>query len=334
MQKKLRIGVLTSGGDAPGMNAAVRAIVLACKIQNFTCMGFSHGYNGLLDDETSILTSRHVNDVLRQGGTVLRSARCKGMLTPDGPKQAANTLLKQDIDALIVIGGDGSFRGMLEIEKHWDGLLVGLPGTIDNDLAFCDKTIGFATAVQTACDAIDKIRDTANAFERVFIVEVMGRHSGHIAFHVGLATGAEAILSFENFDVASTQSIVDELSQQILKQQHDKHSSFLIVLAENLWPNGPEALKKALKVKANIESGICILGHIQRGGSPIAEDRLLASKLGLAAVDACINGSHRVMLGELNGEVIKTDLEQTIKQHKPVSPFWVTAHKNVLKGFI
>lgn len=333
MKKRPKVAVITSGGDAPGMNAAIRAITLACQQQNYQCLGFFHGYNGLLDDHCIELNDEIVNSHLQYGGTILKSARCKAMLDADGPKQVANTLLKHDIDSLIVIGGDGSFRGMLAIGQHWHGQLIGLPGTIDNDLSYCDKTIGFATAVQTASDAIDKIRDTANAFERVFIVEVMGRHSGHIAFSVGLATGAEAILSFENFKPTEQAQTLDKLSHQIKIQQQKKHSSFLIVLAENLWPGGAGELQNALKQHANIDTGVCILGHIQRGGSPVVEDRLLASKLGLAAVELVNSDRNLVMLGEISGEITATAIEKTVTEHKPVTSYWLNAHKHILKGF-
>ncbi|MFC3031119.1 6-phosphofructokinase [Pseudoalteromonas fenneropenaei] len=330
--KRPKIAVLTSGGDAPGMNAAIRAITLACHSSGYSCIGFFHGYNGLIDDEWCELTPRLVNPTLQQGGTLLKSARCKAMLTSDGVKQAANTLYKHDIDALIVVGGDGSFRGMLELEKEWRGQLIGLPGTIDNDLAHCDATIGFATAVQTAASAIDKIRDTANAFERVFIVEVMGRHSGHIAFAVGLATGAEAILSFENCQPPQHDAILSELTTAITQQQQVRHGSYLIVCAENLWPGGASALQKALKERAAIDSAVCILGHIQRGGSPVVNDRLLASKLGLAAVEAVEQQQHMVMLGEIAGNVVATALNATVQDHKPVASFWLKAHRSALKG--
>lgn len=333
MDKKLKIAVITSGGDSPGMNAAIRAITLACLQHHYQCLGFFHGYNGLLDEHYIELTDELVNSHLQHGGTLLKSARCKAMLEPEGPKQVANTLLKLDIDTLIVIGGDGSFRGMLAIAEHWDGQLIGLPGTIDNDLAYCDKTIGFATAVQTATDAIDKIRDTADAFERVFIVEVMGRHSGHIAFSVGLATGAEAILSFENFSEQHKTQLVETLSAQIKTQQQNKHSSFLIVLAENLWPGGASELQKALKQHSNIETGLCVLGHIQRGGSPVVEDRLLASRLGLAAVDLIHTKRNLVMLGEVAGTLTTTEIEKTVTDHKPVAQYWLDAHATTLKGF-
>jgi 6-phosphofructokinase 1 len=191
-----KIALLTSGGDAPGMNAAVRAIVLACEFNSLSCIGFFHGYNGIIEDEAIYLSSAVVDGEIKKGGTLLKSARCPAMMTNTGIKQACNTLQKHNIDALIVIGGDGSFHGLQAIKQFWDGLVIGLPGTIDNDLFGCDKTIGFATAVNTATQAIDKIRDTANAFDRVFIVEVMGRHSGHIAFQVGLSCGAESIFFF------------------------------------------------------------------------------------------------------------------------------------------
>ncbi|MCO7186896.1 MULTISPECIES: ATP-dependent 6-phosphofructokinase [unclassified Pseudoalteromonas] len=329
-----KIALLTSGGDAPGMNAAVRAIVHSCQHHQYECIGFFHGYNGLLNDEWQTLTHRDVSNVLQFGGTLLKSARCPAMCTPDGPKQAANTLRKHQVDALIVIGGDGSFRGLEAIKAHWQGLVIGLPGTIDNDLAGSDNTIGFATAVTTATHAIDKIRDTANAFERVFIVEVMGRHSGHIAFNVGLATGAEAILSFENCDPTNIAPQLAQLIAQIRIQQQHNHESFVIVLAENLWPGGPEALKTQLSEQAGIDSAVCVLGHIQRGGSPAPEDRLLATELGLAAVNAVANNRDRVMIGKQGNQIQEVPLSYAISAAKPVDGRWVEAHSDILTEYL
>ncbi|OHU95534.1 ATP-dependent 6-phosphofructokinase [Pseudoalteromonas byunsanensis] len=331
MMKK--VAVLTSGGDAPAMNAAIRAITLSCNYHQLQCVGFYHGYNGLIDDQCAEIEHFDVNPTLQQGGTILKSARCQAMLTSEGVMQACNTLRKHEIDALIVIGGDGSLKGLQAIKQHWEKQVIGLPGTIDNDLSGTDCTIGFATAVTTATHAIDKIRDTANAFERIFIVEVMGRHSGHIAFNVGIATGAEAIISFENFSADQAQQKVAELLRAI-DQQQNTHGSFLIVLAENLWPGGAQALKESLSEQGKVDCAICILGHIQRGGSPVPEDRNLGTELGLASIDAILAGKDNVMIGRAAGEVVATPLDQVINTAKPVSAHWVSAHQRQLTHYL
>jgi len=329
-----KVALLTSGGDAPGMNAAIRAIVLNCEYNNLSCFGFYHGYNGLIEDHQLPLSSQLINAEIKNGGTLLKSARCPAMMTDTGVKQACNTLLKHEIDALIVIGGDGSFHGLLAIKAHWHGQVIGLPGTIDNDLYGCDKTIGFATAVNTATQAIDKIRDTANAFDRVFIVEVMGRHCGHIAFQVGLSCGAESIFSFENYSNEKHDIILEDLIEKIQKQQLNRHASYLIVLAENLWPGGANALQEQLKFQGNIESAICILGHTQRGGDPVPEDRVLATQLGLQAVDALIQGDDKIMLGLSAAQLTKTDLNKAVSINKPVGDELVSAHMGPLTHYL
>lgn len=334
LSKMKKIALLTSGGDAPGMNAAIRATVLACEFNNLTCVGFFHGYNGLIEDEAVVLSSTAVNNEIKNGGTLLKSARCPAMMNETGVKQACNTLLKHDIDALVVIGGDGSFHGLQAIKQYWNGQVIGLPGTIDNDLFGCDKTIGFATAVNTATQAIDKIRDTANAFDRVFIVEVMGRHSGHIAFQVGLSCGAESIFSFENYSNDTHDMLLSQLISQIKQQQQNRHASYVIVLAENLWPGSANALKEQLQAQGQIESAICILGHIQRGGDPVPEDRVLATQLGLAAVEAILNNEDNIMLGFVAGTLSKTTLQDAITIYKPVDEYLALAHQNALTHYL
>ncbi|KZN59985.1 hypothetical protein N474_06210 [Pseudoalteromonas luteoviolacea CPMOR-2] len=311
------LAIITSGGDAPGMNAAIRAIVLSCHAKGIKCIGFYHGYNGLIEDECLTLTPEMVRPILQYGGTILKSARCPQMHTDDGVKNVAKTLKRHKVDSLVVIGGDGSFRGMMALQSYWSGRLIGVPATIDNDLACTDSTIGFSTAVSTATHAIDKIRDTANAFERVFIVEVMGRHSGHIAFNVGLATAAESILSFENCPSSSLEQVKLSLIEQIQTQQKNNHTSFVIVLAENLWPGGAQGLKQTLNDTANIESAVCVLGYIQRGGSPCPEDRILATELGIEAVEAAYSDSG-VMIGKEQGKLIRRCIIAATEQKKPV----------------
>lgn len=323
-----RVGVLTSGGDAPGMNAAIRAIVLALG-DDVDVIGYQHGYNGLINSHSIKLDKTDVDNIIHLGGTIIKSARCKEMCSIEGVKQAVSTLIKDKVDALIVIGGDGSFTGLLEIEKLWQGIVIGLPGTIDNDLDGTDNTIGFLSAVNTAIDAIDKIRDTADAFDRVFIIELMGRHSGHIAFNVGLASGAEAILSFENTDVTRPNQVVEQLAEQIVEHQNTCQNSFLICIAENLWPGGVGQLKEALNEFNNIDASTCILGHIQRGGAPAATDRILATKLGVAAVEAIQNKMSGYMIGERNSQPILVKLTEAIRHTKVVPDHLIKAHQNI-----
>jgi len=329
-----RIAILTSGGDAPGMNAAIRSTVLASHHYHIDVIGFYHGYNGLVcadnSNQTTLLTLRNVNNIIHRGGTILKSARCPQMQTEVGLKQAAKTLTSENIDALIVIGGDGSFNGLLALKQHWQGQLIGIPGTIDNDLDNTDFTIGFATAVNTAIEAIDKIRDTADAFERIFIVELMGRHSGHITFNVGIACGAEQVLSFENFSVDNKQAKLQQLADEIKTAQKNRHSSYIIVMAENLWPGGAIELAKELKQAASIDCTACVLGHIQRGGSPVPKDRLLATKMGVAAVQAVIEGKSNIMIAEQNSAICHIPLEHAVKHHKVVNQQLVDAQENIL----
>jgi len=329
-----RIAILTSGGDAPGMNAAIRSIVLAAHHYHLEVVGFYHGFNGLVDNEvfnqSKLLTLDKVNNIIHRGGTILKSARCPEMLTEQGLKQAAKTLTIENIDALIVIGGDGSFNGLLALKNHWQGQLIGVPGTIDNDLDGTDFTIGFATAVNTAIEAIDKIRDTADAFERIFIVELMGRHSGHITFNVGIACGAEQVLSFENFSIDDKKSKLQQLADEIKGARENRHSSYIIVIAENLWPGGAIELAKELKKEANIDCTACVLGHIQRGGSPVPKDRLLATKMGVAAVQAITDGKNNIMIAEQDNAICHIALEDAVKHHKVVNQQLVDAQDNIL----
>jgi 6-phosphofructokinase 1 len=324
------IAVLTSGGDAPGMNAALRAIVLAAHKYHYNIFGFSHGYNGLLNNEVTQLHINDVNSIIHRGGTILKSARCKEMHSSEGIDQAVNVLMKNKIDALIVIGGDGSFNGLLAIQEQWQGQVIGIPGTIDNDVDGTDFTIGFSTAVNTAIEAIDKIRDTADAFERVFLVELMGRNSGHITFNVGISCAAEQVISFENFHKKNEKLTIDLIANQIIKAKNDHHKSYLIVIAENLWPNGSQALANELKVKTGIDCPLCTLGYIQRGGSPVAKDRILATKMGVSAIQAISTDKSNVMIAEQNNSICLIPLIEAIKHQKQVSQILIDAQENIL----
>jgi 6-phosphofructokinase 1 len=330
MAKQKRIAVITSGGDAPGMNAAIRSIVLAGLNQHYQIIGYYHGYNGIIDQESTILKADDVNSIIQRGGTILKSARCKAFYTTDGIKQAANSLIKDNIDALIVIGGDGSFTGALKLSQYWDGQIIGIPGTIDNDVDGTDHTIGFPTAINTALNAIDKIRDTADAFDRVFIVELMGRHSGHITFNVGLASAAEAVVSFENTDLTNPEATLQQIANQIHRVVAQKHRSFLIVIAENLWPGGTTAFAQQLSELSGIDCTPCILGYIQRGGSPVAKDRTLATKMGVAAIKAVTEHKHLIMIGEVENKIVHVPLTQAIEHHKTVDTSLIDAYTNLM----
>ena len=323
-----RIGILTSGGDAPGMNAAIRAIVLTAAHYQIDVVGFKHGFIGLLQQDYQPLMAHHVDNIMQRGGTILKSARCPGLHTPEGPIHAAATLHELDIDALIVIGGDGSFKGALAIAEHYHGQIIGVPGTIDNDVDGSDMTIGYATALDTALDAIDKIRDTADAFERIFLVELMGRHSGYLALAAGIAGGAEQIIcpEFGPLDPHDLQQIITPIQHaQLLKGK----ASYIIVVAENSYPGGSSALAEALTAAVGVECRACILGHIQRGGSPVGADRILATKLGAFAVELVINGEHVQMAGEMNGTLKGYPLAKTGDRTKAIDPYLVRWQQQV-----
>ena len=317
-----RLGILTSGGDAPGMNAAIRAIVLTAAAYNIDVIGFHHGFNGLLDDDYQTLLPQHVQNIIQHGGTILKSARCKALHTTEGAKQAAQALERLQLDALIIIGGDGSFRGALAIAEHYQGQIIGVPGTIDNDVDGTDYTIGFATAIDTALDAIDKIRDTADAFERIFLIELMGRHSGYITLSAGIAGGAEQIIcpEFGALQPDNLKALIEPVKRaQLLRGK----SSYIIVVAENSYPGGTTALAEALSKALGIECRACILGHIQRGGSPVGADRILATKLGAYAVEQLMQGAHLMMAGEINQQAVLYPLSETGAKQKQIDPYLV-----------
>lgn len=313
-----RIGVLTSGGDAPGMNAAVRAVVVTAAQAGIEVYAFVRGFNGIFNKDFHRLSCDDVLHIGHLGGTVIKSARCKSMLEPDGPATAATILHELNVDALLVIGGDGSFRGCAALAAHYRGQLVGLPGTIDNDVDGTDFTIGYATALETALDAIDKIRDTADAFERTFIVEVMGRHTGYLALAAGIAVGAEQVLCPEYGEI----DLADLVADIHRHQQRYGHGSYIIVMAESMAAQGASALAAQLQDISGTECRAQILGHIQRGGSPVGNDRILATKLGAYAVEQLIAGNaHMMMAGEIAGALSLYPLALTGLKQKQVDPF-------------
>ncbi|WP_394174401.1 ATP-dependent 6-phosphofructokinase [Thalassotalea litorea] len=312
--------MLTSGGDAPGMNAAIRSITLYALHYGIEVIGFRHGYNGLINNEFVGLDEPLVREIIGRGGTILKSARCEEFKTVQGMQQAADNLHAHSVDGLIVIGGDGSFSGLTKFKQFYQGQTIGVPGTIDNDIDGTDHTIGFATAVDTAVNAIDKIRDTADAFERIFVVEVMGRKSGFLALNVGVACAAEHIITFENFSNPGIElQQVTEKIKRIKKQRGQ--CSHLIVSAENLYPGGANQLASDLSDYASIDCIPCILGYIQRGGDPVAKDRILATHMGAHAIKELLVGNSDIMIG-IEGQFCKTvALSQSVEHHKGVNEY-------------
>ncbi|AXT55928.1 6-phosphofructokinase [Aquimarina sp. AD1] len=300
MTKKVKnIAVLTSGGDAPGMNAAIRAVVRACSYYQVDCFGVYKGYEGLIYNEMEKLNARSVRNIINKGGTFLKSARSKDFRTEEGRKKAYDNLVKNNIDALIVIGGDGSFTGALKLSEEFSFPVVGIPGTIDNDINGTDYTIGYDTALNTVVEAIDKIRDTASSHNRLFLIEVMGRDAGDIALNAGIGAGAEEILIPEE-DMG-----VDRLIESLKKSKKTGKTSSIIVVAEG-DKSGKNIFELGEYVEENLadyEVRVSVLGHIQRGGSPSCYDRVLASKLGVGAVETLLEGKSEVMIGIVHKKV-------------------------------
>jgi 6-phosphofructokinase 1 len=319
MAKKVtKIGVLTSGGDSPGMNAATRAVVRTAIYYGMEAFGIMRGYAGMIDNDIVPLHSRSVANIIQRGGTILKTARCKEFFQPEGRKKAYENLKKLGIDGLIIIGGDGSFKGADIFSREFDIPCIGLPGTIDKDIAGTDFTIGFDTAVNTAVEAIDKIRDTADAHDRLFIIEVMGRDAGYIALHSGIATGAENIL------IPERKTDVEELVNGLLEKEKRKKLVNLVVVAEGDDFGGGNEVAKIIKERLpNADVRVCILGHIQRGGSPSCLDRLIASRMGYSAVECLMEGRHNVMVGIVNNRMSFTPLEKAVKAKQKINNEWL-----------
>ena len=305
-----KIGVLTSGGDAPGMNACIRAIVRCGVNHELAVIGIRRGYAGLLEEDFVKLGSRSVANIIHQGGTFLETARCDEMKTAEGVRKAVQILQREGIEGLITIGGDGTFRGAVALAEAGDIKVIGIPGTIDNDVYGTDYAIGFDTAINTALDAIDKIRDTAGSLQRPFFIEVMGRDRGFIALDVGIAGGAENIL------IPETETKIEELCLDIRRNFKKGKKSSIVVVAEGDEAGGVFQVAQQVWERLRLEYRICVLGHIQRGGSPTARDRILASKLGAAAVDALATGKTGYMVGESKGEIAFTPLRETWESRK------------------
>src|SRR5918993_828692 len=306
MAKKVtKIGVLTSGGDAPGMNAAIRAVVRTGIYYGMEVFGIMRGYMGMIDNDIVPMHSRSVANIIQRGGTVLKTARCKEFFQPEGRQKAYDNLKKLGIDGLVVIGGDGSFKGADIFSREFDIPCIGLPGTIDKDIAGTDFTIGFDTAVNTAVEAIDKIRDTADAHDRLFVIEVMGRDSGYIALHSGIATGAENIM------IPERKTIMHDILSSLEEKEKRKKLVNLIVVAEGDEFGGGNEVFKIFKERLPIqEVRVCILGHIQRGGSPSCFDRLIASRMGYSAVECLMEGRYNLFVGILNNRMHYIPLDE------------------------
>ncbi len=311
--KKLsRIAVLTSGGDGPGMNVAIRAVVRTACAHGLECFGIRNGYRGMIDDDMQLMSLSSVGGILNRGGTILQTARCLEFKTEEGQKKAVANLKKHGIEGVVVIGGDGSYRGAHELAGY--GIqTVGVPGTIDNDIAGTDLTIGFDTAVNTALEAIDKIRDTATSHERLFVIEVMGRDAGFIALEVGIGGGAEDIL------VPGVSFNYDDICRKLEEGKKRGKESFILVVAEGA-ASALEVEFQVSKRLPDISVRASVIGHIQRGGTPTAADRVLASRLGHAAVLALLDGETDLMVGLISGKVVRSPLEIVWTQKKEVDP--------------
>ena len=313
MAKINSIGILTSGGDAPGMNAAIRAVTRSALYNGLKVFGIYRGYKGLVTDEIVEFKSQNVSNIIQMGGTILKTARCKEFKTAEGRAQAYENMKKHGIDALVVIGGDGSLTGARILAQEFDIPCIGLPGTIDNDLYGTDTTIGYDTALNTILDAVDKIRDTATSHERLFFVEVMGRDAGFLALNGAIAAGAEAAI------IPEFSTEVDQLEQFIEHGFKKSKSSSIVLVAESELTGG--AMHYAERVKneyPQYDVRVTILGHLQRGGRPTAHDRIIASRMGVASIQALMEGQRNVMIGIENDKIVYVPFAKAIKNDKPI----------------
>ena len=313
MAKINSIGILTSGGDAPGMNAAIRAVTRAAICNGLKVFGIYRGYKGLVTDEIVEFKSQNVSNIIQMGGTILKTARCQEFKTAEGRTMAYENMKKHGIDALVVIGGDGSLTGARILAQEYDIPCIGLPGTIDNDLYGTDTTIGYDTALNTILDAVDKIRDTATSHERLFFVEVMGRDAGFLALNGAIAAGAEAAI------IPEFSTEVDQLEQFINHGFKKSKSSSIVLVAESELTGG--AMHYAERVKneyPQYDVRVTILGHLQRGGRPTAHDRIIASRMGVASIQALLEGQRNVMIGIENDKIVYVPFAKAIKNDKPI----------------
>ena len=317
MERQIKtIGVLTSGGDAPGMNAAIRAVTRTARFHDMNVIGIMRGYQGLIEKEFIKFTSSSVSNTIQRGGTILKTARCGAFLTPEGRKAAYENMVEAGIDALIVIGGNGSLTGAQLFAREYDIPIIGLPGTIDNDLYGTDSTIGYDSALNTIVECVDKIRDTANSHDRIFFIEVMGRDVGFLAQNSAIASGAEAAIIPED----STQ--VDQLAEFIERGKRKSKNSAIVLVSEAQKNGVGGALYYAERIKKEypqFDARVTILGHLQRGGTPTAFDRILASRMGYAAIEALMEGQRNVMIGIKDDEIVYVPISRAIKMDKPIN---------------
>ena len=316
MMKVKKIAVLTSGGDSPGMNTALRAVVRTCAYKNIDCVGVSRGYQGLINDDIKTLKTRSVRGIINRGGTMLYSARSDEFRTKEGREKAFSNIKKYGIDGLVVIGGDGSFTGGLIFQKEFGIPVIGIPGTIDNDLFGTSHTLGYDTALNTVMDAIDKIRDTAISHDRLFFVEVMGRDAGHIALNSGIAIGAQEIL------IPEQNMGIEGLINSLKDSKKNGKTSSIVVVAEG-DKTGKNVFDLARQVEEEFpkyEIRVSVLGHMQRGGSPSCFDRVLGTKMGVRAVESLIDGDSGKMIGIDNGKIVSTSLKKAIKGETKIDP--------------
>lgn len=307
------IGVLTSGGDAPGMNAAVRAVTRSALSKGIRVKGIYRGYKGLVTGEIEEFNSDSVSNIIQHGGTILKTARCKEFMTPEGRQVAYETMQKEGIEALVVIGGDGSLTGARLFAQEFNVPCIGLPGTIDNDLYGTDTTIGYDTALNTIVEAIDKIRDTAASHERLFFVEVMGRDAGFLALNGAIATGSEAAI------IPEYDTQVDQLEEFIKSGFRKSKKSSIVLVAENKSKGGVLGIADRVKKECpDYDVRVSILGHLQRGGSPTAHDRIIASRMGVAAIEALLEDQRNVMIGIVSDEIVYVPFTRAIKNDKPI----------------
>ena len=307
------IGILTSGGDAPGMNAAIRAVTRSAIYNGLRVKGIYRGSKGLVTGEIVEFKTQNVSNIIHQGGTILKTARCKEFATPEGRALAYENMKKEEIDALVVIGGDGSLTGARIFAQEYDIPCIGLPGTIDNDLYGTDTTIGYDTALNTILDAVDKIRDTATSHERLFFVEVMGRDAGFLALNGAIAAGAEAAI------IPEFSTEVDQLAEFIKNGFRKSKSSSIVLVAESDITGGAMALAERVKNEyPQYDVRVSILGHLQRGGRPTAHDRIIASRMGAASIDALMEGQRNVMIGIEHDEIVYVPFAKAIKNDKPI----------------
>ena len=309
-----KIGVFTSGGDSPGMNAAIRSVVRTCAYLNVECIGIYRGYQGMIEGDFKPMNARSVNNIINKGGTILKSARCKEFRTKEGRKKAYEQLKAEGIDAFVVIGGDGSFTGAMIFNQEFNFPVIGIPGTIDNDIFGTTFTLGFDTALNTVVEAIDKIRDTASSHNRLFFVEVMGRDVGHLALNAGVGAGAEEIL------IPEENLGRERLLESLKRSKRSGKSSSIVIVAE-----GDKTGKNIFELKDYVEENfpdydvrVSVLGHMQRGGSPSCYDRVFASRMGVRAVEALLEGKTNLMVGTIANELILTPIDVAIKGHTKI----------------